>query len=74
MDIICAKCGKHIFSIEAAREHSGHCKETSPGESIRWIPAQKSEITPEEWESLMKLVNPQDVSPPKAPSNGKPIA
>jgi len=61
MDIICAKCGKHFSSIEAAREHSGHCTETSKGEPIRWIPAPKSEITPEEWESLMKLINPQDI-------------
>jgi len=71
MDIICAKCGKHFSSIEAAREHSGHCKETPPGESIRWIPSPKSKITPEEWESLMKLINPQDLSPPKTPSARK---
>ncbi len=74
MDIICAKCGKHFSSIEAAREHRGHCKETSEGESIRWIPAPKSKITPEEWESLMKLINLQDVSSPKAPSDVEPAA
>ncbi len=69
MDIICAKCGRHFSSIEDARQHRGHCKETSEGEAIRWIPAPKSKITPEEWESLMKLINPRDVSPPKAPSD-----
>jgi len=74
MDIICAKCGKHFSSIEAAREHSGHCKETSEGEPIHWIPAPKSKITPEEWENLMKLINPQDVSPTTAPSNLEPTA
>jgi hypothetical protein len=26
LDIICAKCGKHFSSIEAAREHRGLCK------------------------------------------------
>jgi hypothetical protein len=25
MDIICAKCGRHLNSIEAARDHAGHC-------------------------------------------------
>ena len=65
MDIICAKCGKHFSSIEGAREHSGHCKETSKGEPIRWIPTPKSKIPPEEWESLIKLINRHDFSPPK---------
>ena len=74
MDIICAKCGKHFSSIEAAREHRGHCKETSEGESIRRIAAPKSKITPEEWKSLMKLINPQDVSPTRTPSNLEPTA
>jgi uncharacterized protein YkwD len=74
MDIICGKCGKHFSSIEAAREHSGHCKETSKGASIRWIRAPKSKTTPEEWESLMKLINPQDVSPTTTPSNVEPTA
>ena len=62
MDIICAKCGKHFSSIEAAREHRGQCKETYKGEATRWIPAPKSRITPEEWERLIKLINSQDVS------------
>ncbi|MFC2072853.1 CAP domain-containing protein [Chloroflexota bacterium] len=74
MDIICAKCGKHFSSIETAREHSGHCTETSKGEPIRWIPAPKSEITPEEWESLMKLINPQGISPPEVQSGVEPTA
>jgi len=74
MDIICAKCGKHFSSIEAAREHFGHCKETSSGEPIRWIPAPKSKITPGEWESLMKLINPEDVSSSKAPSDVELVA
>ena len=74
MDIICAKCGKHFSSIEAAREHQRHCKETSAGESIHWIPAPKSKITPEEWESLMKFINPQYVSPATTPSNLEPTA
>ena len=74
MDIICARCGKHFSSIEAAREHRGHCKETSKGESIRWIPAPKTKITPEEWESLMKFINPQDVSPTTTPSDLEPTA
>jgi len=74
MDIICAKCDRHFSSIEAAREHSGHCKETSKGESIRWIPAPKSKITPEEWERLMQLINPQYALPPKTPSDVEPTA
>jgi hypothetical protein len=56
MDIICAGCGRHIPSIEAAREHSWQCEKTSPSASIHWIPAPKSKITPEEWEELMKLI------------------
>ncbi len=74
MDIICAKCGKHFSSIEAAREHGGHCKETSKGEPIHWIPASKSKVNPEEWENLMKLINPKDVSPATKPSNVEPKA
>ena len=74
MDIICAKCGKHFSSIEAAREHRGHCKKTSEGESIHWIPAPKSKITPEEWENLMKSINPQDVSLTTTPSHLEPTA
>ena len=74
MDIICAKCGKHFSSIEAVREHRGHCKETSEGEEIRWKPAPKSKMTPEEWESLMKLISPYGVSSPKAPSDVEPAA
>jgi uncharacterized protein YkwD len=72
MDIICAKCGRHFSSIEAAREHRGHCKETSEGESIRWIPARKSKITPEEWEKLINLINNQDVSQDMKPSELEP--
>ena len=72
MDIICAKCGRHFSSIEDAREHRGYCKETSKGESIRWLPAPKSKITPEEWKNLMKLINPQGVSPTTTPSNVEP--
>ena len=74
MDIICAKCGKHFSGIEAAREHNGHCKETSKGEPIHWIPSPKSKITPEEWEKLVKLINPKDVSPATKPSNVEPKA
>jgi len=73
MDIICAKCGKHFSSVEAAREHRGHCKETSKGEPIHWIPAPKLKITPEEWENLMKLISPKDV-PPTTPSDVEPTA
>jgi len=57
MDIICAKCGKHFSSVEAAREHRGNCRATSEGEPIRWVPAGKSKITPTEWENLMRLIN-----------------
>lgn len=71
MDIICARCGKHFSSVEAAREHSGHCRETSVGEPIRWLPAPKSKITPEEWEKLMKLIN-QGGPPIITPSNLEP--
>ncbi|MFC1900360.1 hypothetical protein ACFLYN_02085 [Chloroflexota bacterium] len=42
MDIICAKCGRHFSSVEAAREHRGHCKETGINEEIHWLPAKKS--------------------------------
>lgn len=68
MDIICAKCGKHFNSIEAAREHRGHCKVTSNGDEIhwlpakkdkqnKWIPAKRSELTKSELEDLNKLVD-----------------
>lgn len=72
MDIICAKCGKHFSSIEAAREHRGNCRETSSNELIQWLPAKKSKISPEEWDNLMKLINAQDVSPTTSPSNLEP--
>lgn len=62
MDIICAGCGRHFDSIEAAREHSGRCKKTPEGESISWRPASKSKITPEEWEALMKHLNTSPAS------------
>ena len=74
MDIICAKCGKHFSSIEGAREHRGHCKETSKDEPIRWKPARNSKITSEEWENLIKLITPQDVSQTTTPSNMEPTA
>jgi len=62
MDIICARCGKHFSSIEAAREHRGNCRETSSDEPIRWVPARKSKITPAQWENLMRLINTQNPS------------
>lgn len=74
MDIICAKCGKHFSSIEAAREHRGHCKETSNGEPIHWKPSPQSKVNPEEWENLMKLINTQDASQAITPSHSEPTA
>ncbi len=59
MDIICAKCGKHFSSIEAAREHRGNCRAASGDEPVHWIPARKSKVTPAEWENLMRLINSQ---------------
>jgi hypothetical protein len=38
MDIICAKCGRHLNSIEAARDHVGHCIE---GEVAFYIPLSR---------------------------------
>jgi len=58
-----------MSSIEACREHSGHCKETSKDEPIHWIPAQGSKVTPEEWERLMSLINASDVSESITESN-----
>ena len=72
MDIICARCGKHFSSIEAAREHRGNCKETSKGEPIHWVPAQKSKITSEEWRNLMRLVNTKDTSSAALSANTDP--
>ena len=57
MDIICGKCGKHLNSVEAAREHSRHCAETSNNEPIRWVPAKNSKINPEEWDKLIRLID-----------------
>ena len=74
MDIICAKCGKHFSSIEGAREHNGHCRETSKGEPIHWVPARNSKIAPEEWENLMNLINARGVSQAITPSNLEPTA
>jgi hypothetical protein len=41
MDIICAKCGKHFNSVESARNHRGHCKETEGGD-ILFVPTSIS--------------------------------
>ncbi len=62
MDIICANCGRHLNSIEAAREHSRSCKKIPDGESIHWEPAPKSKMTQEEWEALINLINNPVVS------------
>lgn len=56
MDIICAKCGKHLNSIEAAREHKCHA-ETSNSEPMRWLPPKYSKMNSEEWDKLIKLIN-----------------
>jgi hypothetical protein len=56
MDIICAYCGRHLRSIEAAREHSRQCKK-SKGETVHWLPSKKSKLTKEEWAALVKLIN-----------------
>ena len=72
MDIICAKCGKHFSSVEAAREHRGNCRETSQGEQIHWVPAEKSKITPAEWGSLVNLINTQNPSPSETSPNVHP--
>ncbi len=64
MDIICAKCGRHFNGIEAAREHSGHCRETSKGEDIHWLPSEKSKLTPEEWDALVKAIEKRSLPMP----------
>ncbi len=56
MDIVCAKCGRHFSSIGSARLHYGHCKETAKNEELHWISPQKNEITPEQWDELMKAL------------------
>lgn len=61
MDIICAKCGKHFSSIESAREHNGHCKGTLKNEELHWIPAQKTKLTPEEWDNLLEAFGRQNI-------------
>ena len=38
MDIICAKCGRHLNSIEAARGHVGHCVE---GDVVFYVPLSR---------------------------------
>ena len=72
MDIICAKCGIHFSSVETAREHRGNCRETSQGEQIHWVPAEKSKITPAEWGSLVNLINTQNPSPSETSPNVHP--
>ena len=68
MDIICGKCGKHFSSIENAREHGGRCKQSSKDEAIHWLPAGKSELTKEEWDALVKLINTRSNSAPQKSS------
>jgi hypothetical protein len=70
MDIICARCGRHFNSVEAAREHKGECNESAGGR-IHWIPAPKSKLSQAEWESLLKLVNQPSKSSVTVPPNTK---
>ncbi len=71
MYIICAKCGMHFNSIEAAREHSGQCRETSTDVPIRWIPSRETRITPKEWKQLMSLISDKDSSHIPPPNTTK---
>lgn len=63
MDIICARCGKHLNSIEAAREH--RCKDISHNEPFQFRPSKKSTISPEEWDRLVSSINAKDVEQEK---------
>ena len=65
-DIICGKCGKHFSSVELAREHSGHCKETS-GQSFQWITVPKTKLSPAEWDQLMQAIKTQPPVPNTLP-------
>jgi len=55
MDIICARCGRHFNSIEAAREHK--CRENPEDEPIQWKRPRNSKISPEEWAKIVKSIN-----------------
>jgi ribosomal protein L37AE/L43A len=60
-DIICAKCGRHFNSIEDARGHRGHCKNSPEDEAMHWSPSPKSKMAPEEWEALVDKINNQKI-------------
>jgi len=64
VDIICAKCGKHLSGIESAREH--HCKVSSSGIGVRWIPSRgkgKPRVSTEEWARIVSLI--ESAPPPQ---------
>lgn len=58
MDIICARCGKHLNSIEAARAH--RCRDISDNEPFQFKPSKRSKISPEEWDQLVSSINAKD--------------
>jgi len=62
MDVICALCNTHFFSIETAREHRWQCNRTSRGEAIHWLPAMANELSHKQWDELVYLINERSTS------------
>ncbi len=60
MDIICAKCGKHLSSIEMAREHNCHCKRVFNNQKLNRINSSSSKLTQEELNNLRKAFSQKD--------------
>lgn len=60
IDIICAKCGKHFNSVDSARNHQEHCKESAAGE-IYFIPSITIISAAEIGESLKNETSNQNI-------------
>lgn len=55
MDIVCAKCGKHFNSVEAAREHSRTCSVRASNEPAYTKSSNNSVLSPKELEKLIAI-------------------
>jgi len=53
LDIVCARCGRHLNSVEACREHSRACR-GDPSEPAHFYPA--SHVTKEDWVQLVSMM------------------
>ena len=56
MDIICARCGRHLSSVEAAREHSKSCAyQSAPDDKpIKWVQPKRSKVSAQQWQEIVE--------------------